>query len=155
MEDFSKLIVSFQSFIPFANSLRGMSAAQWNLPLQPGKWSASGIIGHIMLWDRHFMTDAIEPIASGVPLRLKHSDYDTFNAQAAAYAATVTQEQLIDATVAQRQQLIDLLQSLSITQRETTYLDLDGNPFTIHAYLIDFIDHDRHHRLQIAHFLLN
>lgn len=149
MENLSELLSKFRSFIPFAESLRGMSGEQWNRPLQPGKWPVCGVIGHMMLWDEHFKDNAISPIAAGASLTLKHTDFDAFNAQAASYASSVGQNELIDACIVQRRQLVELLESLSPGQCEANYLDGDGNAFTIRAYLIDFIDHDRHHRLQI------
>ncbi|MBM7564595.1 DinB family protein [Paenibacillus sacheonensis] len=153
MDNFPQLMQSFQALIPFVQSLRSMSDEQWHSPLQPGKWSTCAVIGHIMLWDRHFIAEAVQPLASGTPLTLRHSDYDLFNQEAAANAVTIHRDQLIADCVAHRHRLIDLITSMSAEQRDGLYMDGDGNPFAIQNYLEDFIGHDRHHRTQIEYFL--
>ena len=122
---------SFRALIPFVQSLRSMSDGQWHCPLQPGKWSTCAVIGHIVLWDQHFIEEAIQPLASDTPLTLRHTDYDLFNQQAAVYALTVSQAQLIDACITQRQRLMNLITSLSAEQSNGLYMDGDGNPFAI------------------------
>lgn len=149
MTSISQLLNAYQSLIPVVHSFRLMNADRLNRPLQPGKWSASGVIGHIMLWDRHFRMGAFQPITNEEPLTLQHIDYDQFNADAALYATTLSQEQLIDACIAERQQLIDLIGSLSERQLEAVYADGDGNSFTVMGFLEDFVAHDLHHLEQI------
>ncbi|SFS79709.1 DinB family protein [Paenibacillus sp. BC26] len=153
MNTYSGLLSTFQSLIPFANSLRSLPEEVWSAPLQPDKWSTRSVIGHIMLWDRHFLQEAIRPIAEGRPLTLRHSDFDTFNRHAAAYAESIDKEQLLAECMFVREELWKLLISLSEEKLEMDFTDGDGNPFTIHHYLDDFVSHDRHHLDEIDRFI--
>ncbi|SDW28054.1 DinB family protein [Paenibacillus sp. CF384] len=153
MNTFTGLLSTFQSLIPFAASLRSLSDEMWSAPLKTDKWSTRSVIGHIMLWDRHFLQEAIMPIVEGRPLTLRHSDYDTFNRHAAAYADSISKEQLLSECMSVREELWRLLTALSEEKREWNYTDGDGNPFTIHHYLDDFVAHDRHHLDEIDRFI--
>ncbi|SEN31154.1 DinB family protein [Paenibacillus sp. OV219] len=147
------LMVTFESMISFAASLRGLSNGEWTSPLEPGKWSTQQVIAHIMLWDRHFLREAITPIAAGTPLTFKHSNFDQFNENAATYAKSISHEELITACIEVRSELVGKLKSLNETHHNEVYRDGDGNPFTVLAYLEDFVDHDTHHKEQIERFI--
>ncbi|REE94400.1 putative damage-inducible protein DinB [Paenibacillus taihuensis] len=152
MHTIPSLMIAFESYIPFAASLRQLSDDEWVTPLAPGKWSTREIMAHMMLWDRHFMNEAIAPIAEGKPLTYKQSDFNLFNGNAAAYSKTISREELINGCIAVREELVTLLKSLNDAQKEEEYRDGNGNPFTILFYLEDFVEHDAHHRGQIVQF---
>ncbi|WP_308639230.1 DinB family protein [Paenibacillus silvisoli] len=147
------LLSAFQSLIPFANSLRTMPHDQWIAPLKPGKWPTCAVIGHIMLWDKHFLQEAIRPIAEGKPLTLVDTEFNAFNREAAAYAESISQQQLLDECAAVREELFDLLTALSEDKWTASYFDADGRPFAIEEYLKDFVSHDRHHLEEIDRFI--
>ncbi|WP_165822496.1 DinB family protein [Paenibacillus montanisoli] len=147
------LLSAFQSLVPFANSLRTLPHHLWNAPLKPEKWSTRAVIGHIMLWDKHFLQEAIRPIAEGKPLTLKSIDFNDFNREAAAYANETSPEQLLNECVSVREELFKLLSELSPEKWGASYTDGDGKPFTIEEYLEDFVSHDRHHREEIERFI--
>ncbi|AZN40839.1 DinB family protein [Paenibacillus albus] len=152
MPTFPVLMVTFESLMSFAASLRTLSIDEWTSPLESGKWSTQEVMAHILLWDRYFLSAAIAPIADGTPLTYKHINYDLFNANAAAYAKTISQDELITACIAVRGELVERLKSLDETQQNEVYYDGDGHPFTILKYLEDFVGHDAHHREQIERF---
>lgn len=152
MHSIPALLIAFETYIPFAASLRQLSSDAWSSPLAPGKWSTGEVMAHMMLWDRHFLMEAITPIVEGKPLTYRQTDFNSFNANAAAYSRTISQEDLIHACIAVREELVAQVKSLDDAQKAEVYRDGDGNPFTILSYLEDFVEHDAHHRGQLVQF---
>ncbi|MFD0711256.1 DinB family protein [Paenibacillus sp. GCM10027626] len=152
-EKSENLLKSFRSYIPFLETLRAVPAIHWVRPMEQDKWSPGEVIAHILLWDRYFLESAIQNIATNEPVTAKHLDFDAFNAQAAPYAASVSQQALIDEAISCREEIIRLISRVPTGEFELAHTDGDGNPFTIIGYLEGFVPHDLHHRRQIETYL--
>ncbi|BBH20889.1 hypothetical protein Back11_22340 [Paenibacillus baekrokdamisoli] len=153
MKPISEQMNKFQSLIPFLESLRSISQEQWTTPIKTGKWSTRDIVAHLLLWDRYFGTEAISKIAAGDPVTVKHLDFDAFNKNALDYALTIGHNELIDQAIAERELIIRQIEQFSDKVVIHEYIDGDGNVFCISNYLVDFADHDSHHRGQIELFM--
>lgn len=148
------LMDSFESFIPFAESLKEVPNDKWHAPLKPGKWSAGAVIAHILLWDQYFWDHALAKIAAREKLTLKHIDYDTFNRKAPNYARSLSQEDLINETVSFRSGIIGYLRGLPEEDFYFEHIDGECGIFTVNGYLEGFVPHDDGHRREIEAFLL-
>ncbi|QYR19786.1 DinB family protein [Paenibacillus sp. sptzw28] len=149
----TELLKSFHSFVYFVDSLRLVQGKTWVLPLKPDKWAMREVISHILLWDRYFLEEAIAKIAEGTPVTLKHVDYDTFNQNARPYALTIGQAEMLDQTIACRNEIIGKLRGLSEEDLYFEHIDGDGQIFTVIDYLKGFTEHDAQHRGEIEAFL--
>ncbi|WP_339223502.1 DinB family protein [Paenibacillus sp. FSL H8-0332] len=147
-----QLILEFESFIPYIQSLDSMEDADWEAPLEAGKWSLKDVLCHIMLWDKYFYVEALVKIKEGLPLTAAHMDFNAFNANAVLYARTVTRQEAIRLFVLYRTKIIEVAASLSDTALEQNHRDGDGKKFSICKYLRDFISHDKHHKKQIEKY---
>lgn len=147
-----QLILEFESFIPYIQSLDSMEDADWEAPLEAGKWSLQDVLCHIMLWDKYFYEEALVKIQEGLPLTAAHLDFNAFNANAVLYARTVTRQEAIRQFVLYRTKITGLAASFSDAALEQNHPDGDGKKFNIRRYLRDFISHDKHHKKQIEKY---
>ncbi|WEK56019.1 MAG: DinB family protein [Candidatus Cohnella colombiensis] len=147
------LIHSFEEWISFTSTLQALDDVTWNSSIEPGKWTIKDIICHIMLWDKYFYEEAIEKIALGERITLKHLDYDEFNSKAIFYARTITADELIKKAIDYRKKIVNAILSLSAASLDHNYVDGDGHNFSVIGYLKDFIGHDQHHLVPIQEYL--
>ncbi|RIX50026.1 DinB family protein [Paenibacillus nanensis] len=138
-----------EAFAEWKTFLREIEHWDWSEPLREGKWSVHDVVSHIYLWDKYFLEAAILPISDGTPLTLKHLDYDEFNAASVRIGREKQKEEVMQLSISYRDQIIDAIRKQDQSKFAKAYVDADGNPFTVEAYLKDFIWHDRHHRNQI------
>lgn len=150
-----QLILEFESFISYIQSLDSLEDADWDAPLEAGKWSLKDVLCHIMLWDKYFYEEAFVKVKEGQPLTAIHQDFNEFNANAVLYARTVTKQEAIRQFVLYRSRIIEDAASLSDEAFEQIYPDGDGNNFSIREHLRDFIPHDKHHKQQIEKYVLS
>jgi hypothetical protein len=106
-----------------------------------------------MLWDKYFYEEAVHKIASGLPVTLKHLNYDEFNGNAIKYAKTITTEELVGKAISYREKIIADIEALSQDAVNQNYTDGDGKVFYVPQYLKDFIWHDQHHMVPLKTFL--
>jgi len=151
--ELKELIKSFEEWIAFSSTLQELDEETWNSSLEPGKWTIKDIICHIMLWDKYFYEEAIEKIASGEKITLKHLNFDDFNSRAIIYGRTIETDELIEKAIYYRKKIIDDIGTLSEEAIEQNYIDGDGNVFNVPQYLKDFIWHDQHHMNPLKEYL--
>jgi hypothetical protein len=147
------MIVEFKSFIDFVESLKAIDEVYWNKPLSEGKWSMKDVICHIMLWDKYFYEGAIEKIKHGEPVKVKHLNFNEFNANAREYAKNQTRDDIIDQFIMYREKIIADIIDLSEDEYIKEYKDGDKKKFTIRSYLRGFISHDKGHGKQIEKYI--
>ena len=137
MTDSKVVIEQFRGFTAWSDTLTELSEAAWFKPIAEGKASPSEIIAHLMRWDRYLITDVIPSVRSGGDIAFP--DFDAFNAESYKYAKSgVCKGQLLDELRATREELCDLVLELDDETR--------GKVLPI---VVDFIDHDNHHKGQI------
>lgn len=150
MQNKKELIAEFTEFTPFVQSLKELDEEKWNSPIAEGKWTVRDVIAHMMLWDKYFLEEAIQKITNHQPLTAKHLDFDEFNRKAVDYAKEQGQQEIIDAAIQYRNELLRQLDSISEEDFAKEHKDGDGNPFSAYYYLIGFIPHDQHHMEQLG-----
>ncbi|MDN4071327.1 DinB family protein [Paenibacillus vini] len=145
-----ELLITFEEWIQFVQSLQDQSEEFWHSSIEAGKWTTKDIVCHIMLWDKFFYEEAIHKIASGKSITLKHTDYDEFNNKAVVYAKTITISELVGETVSYRDKIGSAIRVMPEEIINQNFKDGDGNDFNVTQYLKDFIWHDQHHMNQIT-----
>lgn len=146
-------IKKYQGFISYVKSLRNLNEEMWTSPIAENKWSVRDIIGHIMIWDKYILEEAIIKINSNQPVMVQDVNIDEFNKNAVEYVKTKDQDEIINQTIHYRKELIETLMLLSEEQFFNNYIDSSGNNFSVNSFLEDFIPHDDHHKRQIEEFL--
>ncbi|MOA19017.1 DinB superfamily protein [compost metagenome] len=147
MSDKTKLIGEFGEWIDFVASIQNVD---WQTPLGQGKWAIHDVVSHIMLWDKSFYEEVIEPIANHQPVTQQEFDFDAFNNQAIQYGKQKTKDELIQLSLHYRNLILNCIKNLDAAQYGHTYLD---GKFTFESYLKDFIWHDQHHMNQIKELI--
>ncbi|MCJ7839784.1 DinB family protein [Lederbergia sp. NSJ-179] len=145
------LLKEFKQWPIFVGQL---DPAIWDKPVGEGKWAVRDVVSHILLWDQYFYEEAIKPISEDQPLTVRHLDFDTFNQNAREFAKSKTDDELINLTRANREQIVNAIREQSDENFEKVYQDAEGHPFAVKNYLRDFIWHDQHHRKQIEALML-
>jgi hypothetical protein len=148
-----KLIVELETYIAFLESQRQTDPEVWFTPLAPGKWSIHDIVAHIMMWDRHFLSERMRGIEAGhMVLLQEQDDYQTFNDRAVAVGRRMSKEQLIDEATRSRSELVNHVRRLD--RSAFGQGAASGNGMSLIAFLQQmFVDHDKHHMEQIEGFL--
>jgi len=141
-----ELLKEFHEWVHFLGRIKDWD---WNKPLNEGKWSIHDIVSHIYKWDEYFLEKAVEPITNGVALTVQHLNFDEFNAQAAEYGKTISKQDIMELSIQCREKIMEHIENQDISSFNQEFTDGEGKPFTIEAYLKDFIWHDRHHMKQI------
>ncbi|OBZ18597.1 hypothetical protein A8L34_03225 [Bacillus sp. FJAT-27264] len=147
-----QMVLEFQSFLPFVESLKEAPEAHWTTPIGEGKWTVKDIICHIMLWDKYFYEEAIEKIKLGQPLTSRHLDFNEFNANAVEHAKSLSALQVAEDCILQRTRILDTITGLTEEEYIQEYKDGDRKKFSIRKHLRGFLPHDKHHRKQIETF---
>lgn len=153
MNTYIEQVKQFESWIDFIESIRGISEQKQLTPLAEGKWAVRDVIAHMVKWDEFFWEHAIRPISEHKPLTYHSLDYNAFNQEAMRICREMEWQQLLNETVEIRRTLAQAVKGIGESQYEDVHHDADGKPFTILAYLEDFIHHDAHHRRQIENVL--
>jgi len=148
-----QLLNTFGEWITFVTDLARYDERFWNQSVALGKWSVREVAAHIVRWDEYFYEEAIRNVRAGLPLTVRHLDYDAFNEKAKAYGKSASIAELVNGAVSIRKRIIDTIANLSDEQYGAAYVDADGHPFEAGQYLKDFIWHDRHHIEQIKWLL--
>ncbi|MCM2997279.1 DinB family protein [Paenibacillus cellulositrophicus] len=154
MNDMPEKLAPMCELIDEVKALADIPEDQWTGAIAEGKWSPQEIIGHIMLWDKHFLEHAIRPMAAKEPMDMPKVELDEFNREAAAYARSQGRQELIDQTVHWREQIIGELKRIPEEEYATEYSTGSGK-LSVDEYLADFYWHDRHHMNQIHHYIAN
>ncbi|WP_438432110.1 DinB family protein [Gorillibacterium sp. sgz500922] len=146
-----ELIDAMMAWPKQAEEWKQVPENKWHRPLGPGKWTAAEAVAHLLKWDRYFLERAVRPVAEQGPITLEHTDFDSFNKEAAVFGASTPPEQLLDDAIAVRNEILSLLgqQPDRLFQPEQAYLDGAGHRFDVEEYMTDFISHDHHHMDQI------
>lgn len=150
-----QMVIEFEAYIPFVQSLSEVSEQHFNEPIAPGKWSVKDIICHLMLWDKYFYEGAIKNIVMKEPVTTKHLDFNAFNANAIEYAKLVSKHTLIEQFVEYRTRIIEAASSFTDEEFDQEHKDGDRKKFSVRKYLRSFISHDKHHKKQITQYLKN
>lgn len=150
-----QMVIEFEAYIPFVQSLSEVSEQHFNEPIAPGKWSVKDIICHLMLWDKYFYEGAIKNIVMKEPVTTKHLDFNAFNANAIEYAKLVSKHTLIEQFVEYRTRIIEAASSFTDEECDQEHKDGDRKKFSVRKYLRSFISHDKHHKKQITQYLKN
>lgn len=148
-----QMLLEFESFIPFVESLGEVADNYWSEPIAAGKWTLKDIVSHLMLWDKYFYEGAIKKIMMSEPITTKHLDFNEFNANAIEYAKLLSVQTLIEQFVHYRTRIIDAAASMTNEEFDHEHKDGDRKKFSVRKYVRSFLPHDKHHKKQIELYL--
>ncbi|WP_419873912.1 GNAT family N-acetyltransferase [Candidatus Pristimantibacillus sp. PTI5] len=148
-----QLLQRFREWMAFAADLGKYDDRFWNQSVAPGKWSVREVVAHIKQWDDCFYEEAIAKVEAGLPLTVKHLDYDEFNEMAKDYGKNTSRIELAAQAIHSRERIILAIGRFSDERYEGDYEDADGHLFQTPQYLKDFIWHDQHHIMPINRLL--
>lgn len=148
-----QLLDTFKEWITFVTDLARYDERIWNQSIAAGKWSVRDVTAHILRWDIYFYEEAILKVRAGLPLTVKHLNYNEFNEQAKIYSKSTSIAELVHEAASIRERIIDTIAQLADEQYKADYVDADGHAFEVSQYIKDFIWHDQHHMEQIKQLL--
>jgi uncharacterized damage-inducible protein DinB len=149
MTDLINMKEKFAGWAAYLRSLASVSENEQLKPIAEGKWAVRDVIAHMWKWDIFFWDHAVRPFMEGTPLTYQSLDYNAFNEDAKNECRPLEWSYLIEQTAHTRDLITNALRTFSKNEYERVERDADGNPFSIKAYLEDFVHHDAHHRSQI------
>lgn len=139
----------FKSFTDWLPSLRNVPEDVWIAPIAEGKWAIQGLISHMVLWDKYFLENAIHPVVNHEPITLPETfDFDDFNRDAVEYGKKHSKEELISEGIHYRNEIVRHIANLSDEEYFKQYPN-----FQVAQYVIEFVEHDDHHKAQVDSFL--
>lgn len=139
----------YAATLQWGESLAHIDPAQWNAPLHPGGWSVGECVAHLTAWDDFMVCERMPRIHDGAQLG-DAPDSTSFNNDAADHARSeASQQQVAAEFMAVRTELMDHIRLLFAEQGDPTF-SINGTTMTLTSYLAGHIDHDIHHRGQIA-----
>lgn len=139
----------YKGFTDWLTSLRNVPEDTWITPIADGKWAIQGIISHMMLWDKFFLENAINPVVNHKPITLPETfDFDDFNRNAVMYGKMHSKEELIAQGIYYRNEILRHIDNLSDEEYFKQYTN-----FQVAHYVTEFVEHDDHHKAQVDSFL--
>lgn len=154
------LIQELESLTHKLSTYKNISPVQWNNPISKDKWSPSQIISHISAWDEILIIDILPALIREQAIQFPNTQM--INSEAAQFATTISQYELLGQATKKRQQLVQTFRELPDKLKDITFTmngyeqdPKTGELFTLSYLLTDFIEHDLHHTRQINTFLEN
>ncbi|MGV2940987.1 DinB family protein [Mesobacillus sp. LC4] len=142
----------YKEFDGWIHSLKGLSDAEWNMPLGEGKWSVAAVVAHLLLWDQYSLKERFPYFKEGADLP-SYPDFQGVNDRAREYAEnTATKEQVLDELLAIRKVYREMLDQMD-SEKLAVSFRISNHQLTIGTYFEDFIQHDLHHQKQVNQVL--
>jgi hypothetical protein len=150
-----EVLIQYQSFTKWLDSLKGMPEEYWLVPIKEGKWSVGEIVAHIKAWDTFVWDERVAYFVSGAEIPSRYFDPEEINKKAADEAkAGILKNQLIDEVIECRLIVSKKLEEVpSSVWKEK--IELGKSFITLSEYISGLVEHDQHHQLQIQEFLLS
>jgi len=154
-----ELILDFDKFRSYMDSLKGIGEELASRPIAQGKWSIAEIVSHLMFWDRYIREEILSLMKQDA--NIVSIDIQTLNDRAAEYARSgVTFQRIIDHQIKERKQLVTELKGKTEEEWFASFTlngeEIDphsGYPHNMFNYFCGFVWHDNHHKKQIESFL--
>ncbi|MFJ8066751.1 DinB family protein [Psychrobacillus sp. NPDC096426] len=143
-----EILTSHLNYLHWIDSLYEFSEEEGNTPYRIGKWSPKEIIMHLAEWDRFTLEQRMPKMREGE----KHEafpNFESFNAKAAALAHEQTFKEILAYAKQQRKAIMEKLEQINEVEWDQVFF-IGQHQVTIRSYFTDFIDHDKHHEMQIS-----
>ncbi|MEI4771502.1 DinB family protein [Psychrobacillus sp. FJAT-51614] len=135
-------------YVNWLDELTNLNEMKGNTPYKEGKWSPNEIVMHLAEWDRFTLEERIPFMKEGAILET-FPNFEVFNAKAAARANEQTFAETLAYAKQQRQAIMEQLQQIDEVEWDKIF-NIGEHEVTIRNYFVDFIEHDLHHKNQIA-----
>jgi len=149
-----EVIVEYQNFTDWLETLKTMPEEYWLVPIKEGKWSVGEIVSHIKAWDNFVWNERVEYFVNGTELKKNNFDPEEINKTAAVEARSgISKNELIQKVIECRFFVAKKLEEVPapIWDRK---IELGKSVVTLSEYIEGLVDHDKHHKAQIEEFLL-
>lgn len=138
----------YKEFDGWTRSLKGLTDTEWNKPLGDGKWSVAAVVSHLLFWDQYSLKERFPYFKEGAELP-SYPDFQSVNERARKYAEnTVAKEEIIDGLLAVRAEFHKMLEEMDDDKLAVSF-KISDHQMTVGSYLVDFIEHDLHHKKQV------
>ncbi|QTD40262.1 DinB family protein [Sporosarcina sp. Te-1] len=144
------IISGLQQYVQWVESLRALPEKDASMPYADGKWSPKEILMHMAEWDRFTLEERLPYMkdSSKVGEVLTDIPFNAFNAEAARKAKELTFDEIRIYAVDMRSRLLSDLAQLEEEQWDAP-IRIGEFTITTRQYFADFIEHDKHHKMQI------
>lgn len=131
----------------------------WHSPIREGKWCLAEIVAHLMRWDEYLITIVLpEAVSNG---KVEFPEHDMYNAASSEYARSgMPPAALLKEAIEKRDRLMRKLSEMTeqqifqpITVNGYTHCVQTKSPYSLGYLILEFIQHDGHHRKQVEEFL--
>lgn len=150
-QDKTYVIKHYKKSLDWIDNLRGLSEAQWRMPIEPGKWSVAEVIGHLPPWDKFVLNHRIPFLFTDERLP-KGPDVAHLNTMAAKKSREQTMEETLNDFISTRRQLLQDIQQWTDEQWQQSF-KIGQSEMTIIDYFVGLINHDLHHFSQIQNVI--
>jgi len=157
----NELIQQFGELTVWYSSLpRITPEATWYSPIKENKWCTAEIIAHLGRWDEYLITNVLpEAEKQG---KVEFPNHDEYNAVSSAYALSgIVPADLLNQAIETRGRLAGKLDEMTeqqffqpITVNGYTHCPYTNSIYSIGYLIVEFIQHDDHHRKQVEEFLI-
>ncbi|MWC27142.1 DinB family protein [Paenibacillus sp. MMS18-CY102] len=152
----SSTIDAFEQFAVWTNQLVQRSDQEWRRPINEGKASVAEVIAHLRNWDLHLIDIVIPSVRRGEGMEFP--DFDAYNARAYEYANSgIRKDQLLEQFASDRMRLVKMLREmkpeeirLEVPANGVANCPKTGTPYSLIYIIHEFVEHDLHHKGQIA-----
>lgn len=140
--------VHYKEFDGWIHSLKGLTDAEWKMPLGEGKWSVAAVVAHLLLWDQYSLEERFPYFKEGAELP-SFPDFQSVNERAREYAENIaSKEEILDELLDVRAEFHKMLAGMDNEKLAVSFKISDHN-MTVGTYIKDFIEHDIHHQQQV------
>ncbi|KQL32355.1 DinB family protein [Psychrobacillus sp. FJAT-21963] len=136
------------AYVNWLDELTNLNEIKGNTPYKEGKWSPNEIVMHLAEWDRFTLEERMPYMKEGAKLET-FPNFEDFNAKAAARAHEQTFTETLAYAKTQRQAIMEQLEQIAEIEWDKIFY-IGNHELTIRSYFTDFMEHDLHHKNQIA-----
>lgn len=157
--DHDRTLLSFQGMADWIEGLRDVDDEFWIKPTATEKWSIAEMLSHLMFWDRYLLSDILPSVVKGQ--EVSFPSFDSYNQKAADYVRSgLSKTELIEEAIMVRDRLVLELLEMPADLRNkhvlvngAAHCPRTAEPYSLSYLVLEFHEHDQHHKAQIEHFL--
>lgn len=139
---------AYESLNQWFQSLTNVEEQKWFEPISEGKWSMAAVISHLLFWDRFSLEERFPFMKKAASLP-PFPEFQTVNDKAREYAESgIMKNELLQELIHTRMELLSVINSYNEEELDTSF-SIGDHQLTIREYIVDFIQHDYHHKNQI------
>lgn len=146
-----QILMHFENSVEWVKNLENLTEEEWRTPIAKEKWTIAEVIGHFPAWDQ-FVLEKRLPYLFNKKTLPKGPDVDELNQQSSIESKTKSKEEIVSKFIAIRRSLIIRINNFEDELWEAKF-NIGQNTLTLTDYLMESVEHDKHHFKQIQEVL--